>query len=155
MPYKLSKRSKTNTLECHPDLQYIIHQALKVSFDKGLYDFGIIDGGRTLEEQKENVRTGASKTMKSRHLLAYSTNPGIHGNTPDFDTTQWSHAFDFMVYTNGKGRWEFPLYQTMWDEVWQPIGKEAGIKIQWGGNWKMKDGPHIQLKWSEYPISGD
>jgi len=155
MPYKLSKRSKTNTLECHPDLQYIIHQALKVSFDKGLYDFGIIDGGRTLEEQKENVRTGASKTMKSRHLLAYSTNPGLYGNTPDFDTTQWSHAFDFMVYTNGKGRWEFPLYQTMWDEVWQPIGKEAGIKIQWGGNWKMKDGPHIQLKWSEYPISGD
>jgi len=57
-----------------------------------------------------------------------------------------------MVYTNGKGRWEFPLYQTMWDEVWQPIGKEAGIKIEWGGNWKMKDGPHIQLKWSEYPV---
>ena len=152
MPYKLSKRSKTNTLECHPDLQYIIHQALKVSFDKGLYDFGIIDGGRTLEEQKENVRTGASKTLKSRHLLAYSTNPGFYGDIPDFHTTQWSHAFDFMVYTNGKGRWEFPLYQTMWDEVWQPIGKEAGIKIEWGGNWKMKDGPHIQLKWSEYPV---
>jgi peptidoglycan L-alanyl-D-glutamate endopeptidase CwlK len=28
---------------------------------------------------------------------------------------------------------------------------ELQIPIEWGGNWKMRDGPHWQLPWKDYP----
>ena len=29
--------------------------------------------------------------------------------------------------------------------------KQVGVPIEWGGDWKMKDGPHWQLPWKDYP----
>lgn len=55
-------------------------------------DFSVHDGLRTLEEQREYVRTGASETMQSKHLT---------GN-----------AVDLVPYINGRLRWEWkPIYQ--------------------------------------------
>ena len=46
-------------------------------------DFGVIQGLRTLEQQKELYEKGASQTMKSKHLTG--------------------DAVDLMAYINGRG----------------------------------------------------
>jgi len=60
----LSKRSRENLKGVKPEIVAVIYLALKLSE----VDFAVIDGGRTLEEQRYNYQTGVSKTMDSMHL---------------------------------------------------------------------------------------
>lgn len=60
--YKYSKSSLEKLHTCHPDIQKVLKRAIK------RYDITIIEGVRSLEKQKENVRTGVSQTMDSKHL---------------------------------------------------------------------------------------
>ena len=125
----------------HPDLIRGATRALQMA----PFPFRIIDGLRTLARQKELVRIGASKTMRSRHLP--------HG------PNGWSHAFDAVPLVdldrNGKLDTEelfnWPLIHKL-----APVIKEAfrleGVPIEWGGDWRsFKDGPHWQLPWKAYP----
>lgn len=160
MSYKLSKKSEINKLECHLDLQYIIDKACEVSYEKNLFDFAITEGRRTYEEQVKLFESGASTTMKSRHIPAYTqiitARVDQISEITNYTKIRWSHAFDFAVYYQGKIRWEFPLYQRMWESVFKPIADDAQIDLEWGGNWKsFKDGPHIQLSWKSYPVVYD
>lgn len=156
--YKFGKSSKRHLGECHPDLQHLAKLSLKRSFELNLFDFGIIDGGRTVAEQEENISNGVSWTMNSRHLFKY---PKVEPVTmkfsgsslvEDFYSMEWSHAFDFAIYVHGKIKWEFPLYERLYNEVFKVVAEEEGIKIKWGGEWKSKDGPHIQLTKKAYPV---
>lgn len=72
-----SQESLKHIREAHPDLQEIVAEAIKIM------DFKVIDGARTVEEQRKNVEKGVSKTMNSKHL------PQAGG---------WSHALDLMPY---------------------------------------------------------
>jgi peptidoglycan L-alanyl-D-glutamate endopeptidase CwlK len=48
-------------------------------------------------------------------------------------------AVDFAVMVNGKISWDEKLYK--------PIGKYADtVGLEWGGNWRFRDLPHVQLK---------
>jgi peptidoglycan L-alanyl-D-glutamate endopeptidase CwlK len=87
-------------------------------------DFVIIDGVRTEAEQREMVRTGASKTMNSKHLTG--------------------RAIDIMAWLNGKGRWEPELYQRIWP-AFEAAAGELGLELVWGGSWGW-DWGHIELK---------
>lgn len=60
----LSQRSKNNLIGVNPLLVKIAYRALEIS----TADFAVIEGVRTLEKQKENVKKGVSKTLNSRHL---------------------------------------------------------------------------------------
>lgn len=60
----LSQRSKNNLIGVNPLLIKIAYRALEIS----TADFAVIEGVRTLEKQKENVKKGVSKTLNSRHL---------------------------------------------------------------------------------------
>ena len=120
--WKFGTRSKNNMKGVNPDLIGIAYRALMLS----PHDFGIIEGVRTLERQKQLFQDGASKTMNSRHLTG--------------------GAIDFAVYKGGKLVWDFPLYQEV-SESFKRAAAEMGLKITWGGDWpKFRDGPHIQLE---------
>lgn len=129
----LSQRSLTRLDGAHPDLQRVVKRAAAIS----KIDFTVLEVLRTVVRQKELVRTGASKTMNSRHL------PGKNGK---------SHAVDIApLDEGGKVSWSWPLYHAL-----APIIKQAaadvGVPIEWGGDWRsFKDGPHWQLPWSKYP----
>ena len=139
-------RSRDNLAECHPDLQALAARALLLS----PLDFGIIDGGRTLEEQQEMKAAGKSRTLKSRHRFAWPLTPA--GNRSRKYKEPVSHALDFMVYVAGRASWEFPVYQAVWDKAWKPAAEQLGIAVTWGGSWSsFRDGPHIQLSWKHYP----
>ena len=124
---KLSDRSLSLLKGVHPDLVKVVHRAAEISD----IDFRVNEGLRTLARQKQLVASGASKTMKSRHLDG--------------------HAVDLVVLVDGEVRWDWPLYYKL-AKVVKQAAIDVGVTVEWGGDWKsFKDGPHWQLPWSKYP----
>lgn len=120
--YNFSERSIKNLKGVHPKLVALMKEAIKDS----PYDFIITEGLRTVERQREMVRTGKSQTMNSYHLRG--------------------HAVDIALIVNGTVNWEFALYRQVANHI-KDKAKELGIKITWGGDWKkLVDGPHFQLE---------
>jgi len=153
MSYKLGQKSLAELEGVHSDLVKVVKRAIEITPQ----DFSVHDGIRTLDEQKELVKSGASKTLKSRHITG--------------------HAVDLVPYINGKLRWEWePIYQIA--EAVRTAAEELQINIRWGGAWDVLltsedeptedivsgyverkrsegkkafiDGPHYELPKSEY-----
>ena len=72
----------------------------------------------TEEKQKELVASGASQTMKSKHLT---------GN-----------AVDLMAYVNGRGCWEIRVYDEVADAM-KEAAYEEDVMIRWGAAWNIQD----------------
>lgn len=114
-PYKLGKGSLKNLEGVHPDLIWIVNYAIRITEQ----DFTVTDGVRTIAEQRENIRTGVSQTMKSMHLIQ-----------PD----GWAHAVDLVPWINGKARWELPACYKIAEAV-RIASQARGRVIRWGGAW--------------------
>ncbi|MCQ8116667.1 M15 family metallopeptidase [Methylomonas rosea] len=152
--FKLGEKSLKELDGVHTDLVAVVKRAIELS----VQDFSVHDGIRTLEEQKELVRQGASQTLDSRHITG--------------------HAVDLVPYINGKLRWEWePIYKIA-DAV-RIAASELGIPLRWGGAWDVTftettdspadlvadyvarrkkagkkafiDGPHFELPKTKYP----
>jgi peptidoglycan L-alanyl-D-glutamate endopeptidase CwlK len=93
-------------------------------------DFIVTEGMRTVERQRQLVAAGASQTMNSRHLTG--------------------HAVDLAALVAGGVRWDWPLYTALGAAV-KRAAVEEQVAITWGGDWKMRDGPHFELEWARYP----
>lgn len=132
MSIVLSQKSLTKLDGAHPDLVKVIKRAAALSN----IDFTVLEVLRTPARQKELVRTGASKTMNSRHL------PGADGK---------SRAVDIAPMDGGQISWAWPMYHKLAPIIKQ-AAKDVGVPIEWGGDWRtFKDGPHWQLPWKQYP----
>ena len=121
MGFKLSQRSLSKLEGVHPKLVEVV----KLAITKSPLDFSISEGLRTVERQKELVAQKKSQTMKSRHLVG--------------------EAVDICVLLDGKANWDFGNYRIV-ANVFKNCAAELGIKITWGGDWKMLDGPHFQIE---------
>lgn len=127
MSFKFGERSESRLVGVHPDLVKVVRRALEIS----KVDFAVLEGVRTNERQAELLRSGASQTMKSRHLTG--------------------HAVDLAPVVGNQVRWDWPLFYPL-AEAMKAAAAEANIPLEWGGDWrKFKDGPHWQLPWREYP----
>ncbi len=114
-PFKLGKGSIKNLEGVHPDLSWVVQYAITITAQ----DFAVTDGVRTKEEQAENVRTGVSQTMKSKHLIQPSG---------------FGHAVDLVPWINGKARWELlPCYKVM--EALRRASWARECLLRWGGAW--------------------
>jgi peptidoglycan L-alanyl-D-glutamate endopeptidase CwlK len=130
MSFNLSKRSRLNLENIHPDLLGVVMAAGELCSEKGL-DFIVTDGHRTVEEQREFVRTGKSKTMKSRHLGGF--------------------AIDYVALVSGRVTYDVEV-MTEIAECFKRAASSCNVPIVWGGDWvSFKDTPHIQLCASRYP----
>lgn len=140
--FRFSDHSLEELEGAHPDLIRLVERALELT----AVDFIVWDGMRTEAEQAEYVRTGASKTMDSRHL---------HGLAVD------------LVPFVGKPRWEWPLCYQVAEAVRQ-AADELKQPVVWGGMWARLDGtterlevlrakhsgwdgPHFELPRDTYP----
>ena len=101
MSFKLSRRSLDRLEGIDERLQAVVKMAITLTKT----DFGVVQGMRTLEQQKELVAKGASKTLKSKHLEG--------------------KAFDIMAFVNGRASWELNLYDDLADAI-----KEAAIRLE-------------------------
>lgn len=131
---ELSKTSIAKLKGVHPDLVRVVKRAAQMRNDDP--GFVITCGPRTLKEQKELLKAGATTTLKSRHI------PGKNG---------FAHAVDLAATVGGKIRWDWPLYHILAATI-KAAAKEEKVPLEWGGDWKsFKDGPHFQLPWDKYP----
>ena len=119
MSFKLSQRSLGRLDRVHPALVVVVKRAIEVT----KIDFGVIQGIRTLEQQKANVEAGRSQTMNSKHL-------------PQDDG--YSHAVDLMAYVNGEGCWELNVYDEIADAM-KHAAKEENVSLKWGCAWHIDD----------------
>jgi len=115
MNYALGAKSIAELRGVHPKLIAVVRRAIDITEQ----DFAVHDGLRTIEEQREYVRRGVSKTMNSMHMK---------------QADGFSHAVDLVPYINGQLRWE-----------WKPIfhiavavrlaAEELNVALTWGGVW--------------------
>lgn len=118
----------------HPDLARVIKRA--EGFLSPGWGIKVVQGTRTLAQQKVNVANGASQTLRSRHL------PSKDGK---------ARAVDLAVLLNGKLRWDGGLYYRLNDAV-EKAARLEKVPVEWGGSWRtLKDYGHFQLPWKEYP----
>lgn len=124
---ELNKRSLDNLKGVHPDMIRIVRHAATISS----VPFIVTEGLRSVERQKQLMKAGASKTMRSRHLTG--------------------HAVDLAALVGGKVRWDWPLYAKI-AAAMKRAANDLGLSVEWGGDWRsFKDGPHFQLPWGAYP----
>lgn len=134
---RLGYKSRRELIGVHPDMIIVTVTAI-INLPKGL-DATVFDGLRTLPEQRENLRRGVSKTLKSKHL------PQADG---------YGHAVDIVPIINGQLAWDSKdaVTQKLIDKAFADISDqmlaaadlhdieiESGYKL-WG--W---DKPHFQL----------
>lgn len=119
--FVFGKRSKDNLYEVCPPLI----QVAECAITKTTVDFMIIDGLRSEAEHAENLRKGVTWVKRSLH--------------------QDGLAIDFVVWKDGKISWDPSDYFFVKDAFNQCAG-ELGIPIIWGGDWRVKDYGHIELK---------
>lgn len=137
----------------HPHLVKVVMYAFEISPQP----FIVVEGLRDIERQKKLVASGASKTMRSRHLTG--------------------HAVDLVAFIDMDGsgdftksdniRWDWPLTYKV-AEAMRKAAEEIDVPVEWGGHWRLlngngpvkegdlaafADGPHFQLPWREYPIT--
>lgn len=127
MSIVLGPRSLLRLEGVHPDLVRVVKKAAAMSD----MDFTVLEGLRTVERQKQLMASGATRTMRSRHLTG--------------------HAVDIAPMVGNEIRWDWPLYNKL-----APIIMNAAlacdVPVEWGGSWRtFKDGPHWQLPWKQYP----
>lgn len=134
---KLSPRSLRSLTGVHPDLVRVISETQIIPEVSRLE---IVDGVRDIQTQEKYLKTGASKTMNSRHLTG--------------------HAADFALYRDedGDGDLDFikdtePYYRKQ-AALFKATAKRLGIDMEWGGEiWPTHiDGMHLQLSWESYPL---
>lgn len=112
--YELSQRSLSRLEGVDERLVKVVCAAIKLSN----VDFGVSEGLRTEERQKELVSKGASKTMKSKHLEG--------------------KAVDLVGYIGGQVSWEVTTYDDIADAV-KMAAKGEGVKVRWGAAWHIDD----------------
>jgi peptidoglycan L-alanyl-D-glutamate endopeptidase CwlK len=117
MGFELSKRSNNRLNTVDPRMQYVVREAIKLT----KIDFGVICGKRTEAEQRKLVESGASQTMKSKHL------DGI--------------AVDLMAYVGSRASWELNLYDDIADAM-AKAARKFDIGVCWGAAWATPSDPY-------------
>ena len=114
MAFRLSKRSLSRLEGVDQRLINVVTKAITYTN----VDFGVTCGLRTVEEQRELVRSGASQTMSSKHITG--------------------EAVDLLAYIGSRHSWEITLYDNIADAV-RLAAIEEGVAIRWGAAWHIPD----------------
>ena len=147
MPYSFGNSSTAKLNTCHSDLQKI----LRLAISRSRIDFGIGEGHRSLERQKELFDQGRSKidgiSKKGKHNYSPSLAADIYVYHPDPELRTK------LVYDSGSLCYIAGVIISCSEELLAQ--GEITHRIRWGGNWD-KDGvilidqsfddlPHFEL----------
>ena len=110
MSFKLSQRSIDNLDGVKKDLVDVVKRAIEITE----IDFGVTEGLRTVEKQRELFEKGASQTMASKHITG--------------------DAVDLVAYIGPKVCWELNVYDEIADAMCQ-AAEELNVELRWGAAW--------------------
>ncbi len=140
--FKFGKTSKKRLNTCHSDIQLIMNESIKITN----VDFGIAEGHRSIEKQKQYFKEGKSK-------IDGVNKKGKHNYTP-------SLAVDIYPYFDNGAKWDnehLSYLSGIIHGVSEMLFASGKIthKVRWGGNWDMDgiilidqsfdDRPHFEL----------
>ena len=112
MTFKLSSRSEGRLEGINPKLIEVVKTAITLT----KVDFGVTCGMRTVEEQEKLVASGASQTMKSKHLEG--------------------RAVDLVAYVGPNVTWALNKYDEIADAM-AAAAKQKGVALKWGAAWTV------------------
>ncbi|MDL2290390.1 M15 family metallopeptidase [Paludibacteraceae bacterium OttesenSCG-928-F17] len=135
--YRLGSRSIKSLQGVHPEMVRLMTEAIKHS----PVDFTITEGVRTMERQQELYSQGRTKpgnivtnvdgvNKKSNHQVKAD---GLGG------------AVDLYPYISGHVQVNDVENLIKIGNHIKATAFKMGIKVSWGGDWKMKDYPHFEL----------
>ena len=135
--YNLSKRSLNTMAGVNQNLVKVI----KAAINDSPYDFMITQGLRTAKYQNELYQQGRTK----KGLKVTNADGYIKKSNHQMKVDGFGYAIDFVVL-NGKGLdWETEAkYEAVAKHILE-VGHKLGVNLEWGGDWKFKDYPHIQM----------
>lgn len=123
MPNEWSEASAENLSQANEGIQRVFNEVLKHR------DCSIIDGKRTLAEQAEYVRSGASMTMDSRHLVKLEDEGNPDAKVDAVDATpypcDWNNHEELLMF----GGFVMGIAATL------------GVPLRWGGDWDGDGNP--------------
>ena len=145
--YSFSQSSLDKMEKVHPKLVEVMKEAIENS----PFDFRITDGARTTEEQFALYQKGRTlpgpkvtncdgKKFKSNHQIK---SDGF-GHAVDIFPCGVVENGVYRKFTSEEGYDEKKL-KLIANHI-LAVAKSKNINIEWGGNWKMKDTPHFELK---------
>jgi len=114
LTFRLSAASLAKLEGVDTNLASVVKRAIQIT----LVDFSVIEGLRTVEQQRILVAKGASQTMDSKHIT---------GN-----------AVDLMAYVDGRASWEINLYDDI-ALAMKIAATELKLTIRWGAAWNVPD----------------
>lgn len=137
----LGQKSKDKLSTCHPDIQKVILEAIK------LYDFTVLYGTRTVDEQFELYKQGRTlkdgvwvKTGSTVTNLDGKTKKSMHNYTP-------SKAIDIAPYPIDWNNLE--RFKEL-SKVVLKCAKDLNVNLVWGADWDS-DGNILEHSFRDYP----
>ena len=145
--YSFSQESLDKMKKVHPKLVEVMKEAITNS----PYDFRITDGARTAEEQFALYQKGRTlpgpkvtncdgKKFKSNHQIKADG----YGHAVDIFPCGVIENGTYRKFTSAEG-YDDKKLKLIADHI-LAVAKSKKINIEWGGNWKMHDTPHFELK---------
>jgi len=140
--YRFGTKSKAQLKTAHKDLQKIMNEAIKITD----VDFGIAEGHRSIEKQKQYFEDGKSKLDGINKKSKHNYSPSM--------------AVDIYAYVNNNASWDNEhlsylagIIHAVSEMLFEQ--KITNHKLRWGGNWdrdgviladqSFDDRPHFEL----------
>lgn len=108
--YYLGAKSIANLDGVRPQLVTVVHRCIEIT----PIDFCVVEGVRSTARQKEVYNTGASWTLKSKHLTGA--------------------AVDLMPLFRNKRTWHWACYFQLATAM-RDASLDVAIPVKWGGGW--------------------
>lgn len=107
---KFGTNSAVQLATCHPDLQRLFNEVVKH------WDCTVIEGKRSIEQERVYIESGASHTTNSKHVTG--DKPSLAADVAPYPVKwkDWNRFYAFAGFVLG-------------------TATQLGIKIRWGGDW--------------------
>lgn len=135
---KFGEASLAKLATCHPDIQKVMHEAIKQ------YDFTVIYGERSTKEQFKLFKIGRT-LVAGKWVVTGKTVTNLDGiNKLSKHNHSPSKAIDIAPYPIDWS--DLDRFKNM-AQIVKNTAINLGIDLEWGGDWKrFRDYPHFEVK---------
>lgn len=132
--YKLSANSRKRL----DGVDQVLIKIIELAIIDSPYDFGIPNDGGLRTEKRQGELYAQGRTVIGP-IITWAD--GVKKKSYH----QSGRAFDFYAFVDGRATWEAKYYEPIARHIQKVAMEKFGVKLDWGGDWKKKDMPHLQM----------